>query len=97
MRLTPAPRLTAGPPSTDANRRTFGFQRHSTVWLELEDSSTPVTLAESASRGQTTWTGASTAVGSGVTCSTRIRGSPPTRYSEGSRGSVLLELGWSSS
>src|SRR5947209_3800707 len=79
MRLVPAPRLMAGPPSTDAYNRTVGFQRHGTGWVVVGVSRIPVTLAVAASRGQTTWIGASTAVGSGVTCSTTRRGSPPTR------------------
>src|ERR1700736_4855470 len=59
-------------------------------------SSTPVILALTPSRGQTTWIGASTASGNGVTFSTISLGSPPTRYSDGSRGSVLSELGCNS-
>src|ERR1700730_17048173 len=97
MRLTPEPRFTGGAPSTEANRRTTGLHLHGTGEVEPGDSSTPVTLAEVALRGHTTWIGASTDVGSGATCSTRSRGSPPTRYSDGSRGSVLSELGASSS
>src|SRR5579884_1937047 len=100
MRLMPEPRFWVGPPSTEAYSRTLGFQRHGTAWYVPESSepgcsSTPVMLAAVGVPGQTTSMGASTAVGNGVTFSTSSLGSPPTRYSDGSRGSVLSVLGGS--
>src|SRR6516162_4380990 len=84
-RLAPLPAFSVGPPSTEAYRRTVGFQRHGTEVVVPGLSSTPEMFARDGVWAQTTWIGASMAVfGSGVTCSTRMRGSPPTRYAVGS-------------